>query len=60
VAKTFEDPQFLKEYEKLTGEEPRPVRGDVLEKEIKDIAGQRDIAELLKRIGGPDALPARQ
>jgi tripartite-type tricarboxylate transporter receptor subunit TctC len=60
VAKTFEDPQFLKEYEKLTGEEPRPVKGEVLEKEIKDIAGQRDIAELLKRIGGADALPARQ
>jgi tripartite-type tricarboxylate transporter receptor subunit TctC len=60
VAKTFDDPQFLKEYEKLTGEEPRPVKGEILEREIKAIAGQREIGDLLKRIGGPDPLPARQ
>jgi tripartite-type tricarboxylate transporter receptor subunit TctC len=60
MAKTFEDRQFLKEYEKLTGEAPRPVRGEILEREIKAIAGQREIGELLKRIGGPDALPPRQ
>jgi tripartite-type tricarboxylate transporter receptor subunit TctC len=60
VGKAFDDPQFLKEYEKLTGEEPRPVKGEVLETEIKAIAGQRDISELLKKIGGPDPLPARQ
>jgi putative tricarboxylic transport membrane protein len=59
VGKTFVDPQFLKEYEKLTGEEPRPVKGEILEREIKAIAGQREIGDLLKRIGGPDALPAR-
>ena len=60
VSKAFEDPQFLKEYEKLTGEEPRPLKGETLETEIKAIAGQRDIADLLKKIGGPDPLPARQ
>ena len=60
IGKTFDDPQFLKEYEKLTGEEPRPVKGEVLERDIKTIVGQRDISDLLKRIGGPDALPARQ
>jgi hypothetical protein len=60
VGKAFDDPQFLREYEKLTGEEPRPVKGEVLETEIKAIAGQRDISELLKKIGGPDPLPARQ
>jgi len=60
MAKVFDDPQFYKEYEKLTGEEPRPLKGDLLEREIRDIAGQQDVAELLKKIGGPDALPARQ
>jgi tripartite-type tricarboxylate transporter receptor subunit TctC len=60
MAKVFDDPQFYKEYEKLTGEEPRPLKGDVLEREIRDIAGQQDVTELLKKIGGPDALPARQ
>ena len=60
MGKVFDDPQFHKEYEKLTGEEPRPVKGDVLEREILDIAGQQEVAELLKKIGGPDALPARQ
>jgi hypothetical protein len=51
--KVFDDPQFYKEYEKLTGEEPRPAKGDVLEREILDIAGQQEVAELLKKIGGP-------
>jgi len=60
MGKVFDDPQFYKEYEKLTGEEPRPLKGDVLEREIRDIAGQQDVTELLKKIGGPDALPARQ
>ena len=60
MAKVFADPQFYKDYEKLTGEEPRPLTGDLLEREIRDIGGQQDIAELLKKIGGPDTLPARQ
>ena len=60
LAKVFDDPQFYKDYEKLTGEEPRPLTGDLLEREIRDIGGQQDIAELLKKIGGPDTLPARQ
>ena len=60
MAKVFDDPQFYQEYEKLTGEEPRPVKGDVLEREIREMAGQQEVAELLKKIGGPDTLPARQ
>ncbi len=60
LAKVFDDPQFYKDYDKLTGEEPRPLTGDLLEREIRDIAGQQDVAELLKKIGGPETLPARQ
>ena len=60
MAKVFDDPQFYKDYEKLTGEEPRPLTGDLLEREIRDIAGQQDVADLLKKIGGPETLPARQ
>ena len=59
MGKVFNDPQFYQEYAKLTGEEPRPVKGAMLEREIRDIAGQQDVAELLKKIGGPDALPVR-
>lgn len=60
MAKVFDDPQFYKDYEKLTGEEPRPLKGDLLEREIGDIGGQQEVTELLKKIGGPDALPPRQ
>jgi len=60
VGKVFDDPQFYKDYEKLTGEEPRPLKGDLLEREIHDIASQQDVTELLKKIGGPEALPPRQ
>ena len=60
VRKMFEDPQFYKEYEKLTGEESRPMNGEALEKEIRSMAGEPEVVELLKKIGGPDPLPARQ
>ncbi len=60
VRKMFEDPQFYKEYEKLTGEASRPMNGEALEKEIRSMAGEPDVVELLKKIGGPDPLPARQ
>ena len=60
VRKMFEDPQFYKEYEKLTGEESRPMNGEALEKQIKSMSGEREVVELLKKIGGPDPLPARQ
>lgn len=60
VRKMFEDPQFYKEYEKLTGEESRPMNGEPLEKEIRTMAGEPEVVELLKKIGGPDPLPARQ
>ena len=36
------------------------MTGDLLEREIRDIGGQQDIAELAQKIGGPDTLPARQ
>ena len=60
MGKVFDDPQFYKDYERLTGEEPRPIKGESLEREIGDIAGQQEITELLKKIGGADALPPRQ
>lgn len=60
MGKVFDDPQFYKDYEKLTGEASRPLKGDLLEREIGDISGQQDVTELLKKIGGPDALPPRQ
>ncbi|MBI2988139.1 MAG: hypothetical protein HYY45_15345 [Deltaproteobacteria bacterium] len=60
VRKAFEDPQFYKEYEKLAGEEPRPLTPDAIERQIKDMSAEPEIVDFLKRIGGPDALPPRR
>ena len=60
VRKAFEDPQFYKEYEKLTGEEPRPLTPEAIKEQIKDMSAEPEIVDLLKRIGGPDALPPRR
>jgi tripartite-type tricarboxylate transporter receptor subunit TctC len=57
--KTFEDPEFSKEYRKLAGEEPTPLTADGLEKAIKALPREPQIIDLFKQLSGTGALPAR-
>ena len=57
--KTFEDPEFLREYRKLAGEEPTPLTADGLEKAIKALPREPQIIDLFKQLSGTGALPAR-
>jgi tripartite-type tricarboxylate transporter receptor subunit TctC len=53
----FRDPQFPKEYKKLTGDDPEIVMPEVLEKSIEELPRDPEIIELMKLLAGPNPLP---
>jgi tripartite-type tricarboxylate transporter receptor subunit TctC len=57
--KTFRDPDFHKEYKKLTGDDPTPLLPEEMEKAIREVPREREIVELFQKIAGPDPLPSR-
>ena len=57
--KTYKDPEFLREYKKLTGDEASPLLPEDHEKAIRDIPREAEIIELYKKIVGAEALPPR-
>lgn len=59
MRKTFKDPEFYKEYKKLSGEEATPLMPEELEKAVKDLPREPDVIDLFKKLSGPDPLPAR-
>jgi tripartite-type tricarboxylate transporter receptor subunit TctC len=59
MRKTFEDPEFHKEYKKLLRDEPTPLMPEAQEEAIKKIPRQPDVIALLKKIVGAGPLPRR-
>jgi tripartite-type tricarboxylate transporter receptor subunit TctC len=57
--KTYKDPEFHKEYKKLTGEDPTPLMPEAHEKTIREIPKDPEVIELVKKLVGPDPLPPR-
>jgi hypothetical protein len=57
--KTFQDPEFFREYKKLTAEEPTPLLPENHEKAIRDIPRDREVIELFKKLVGAGPLPPR-
>jgi len=57
--KTFRDPEFFKEYKKLTGDEPSPLLPENHEKVIAEIPRDREIIEVFKKLVGAGPLPQR-
>lgn len=57
--KTYKDPEFLREYKKLTGDEASPLLPEDHEKAIRDIPREPEIIELYKKIVGAEPLPPR-
>lgn len=58
-SKTFNDPEFRKEYKKMVGEEPTPIHPEEMDKLIKDLPRDPEIIDLFKKINAADPLPAR-
>jgi tripartite-type tricarboxylate transporter receptor subunit TctC len=57
--KTFRDPEFHKEYNKLTGDDATPLLPEEMEKAVRELPREREIVEIFQKIAGPDALPSR-
>ena len=59
MRKTLSDPEFLKEYQKLSGEAASPLVAEALEKVIRELPRDANVVELFNKLAGADALPAR-
>src|SRR6266508_3423347 len=57
--KTYQDPEFFREYKKLTGDEPTPLLPELHDKAIKEIPRDREVIELFKKLVGAGPLPSR-
>jgi len=57
--KTFRDPEFLKEFQKLTGAEATPLMPEEQERTIKEIPREREVIDLFNKIAGAGPLPSR-
>jgi len=53
------DPEFAKEYRKLTADDPTPLLPENHEKAIREIPRDPEIIELFKVLVGPKKLPPR-
>jgi tripartite-type tricarboxylate transporter receptor subunit TctC len=57
--KAFGDPEFDKEFKKLTGEDPQASTVDEMKKAISEIPRDQETIAFYKQFAGPDALPKR-
>jgi tripartite-type tricarboxylate transporter receptor subunit TctC len=55
----FADPEFLAEYQKLTGEEASPLTPEAHDKAIRELPKDAETIEFYKMLGGTQPLPAR-
>ena len=59
MTKVFKDPEFPKYFKKTVGDEPEIVLPEVMDKAVKELERPPEVVELLKKLAGPDPLPAR-
>ena len=57
--KAFADPEFEKEFKKLTGEEAAALAVEEMKKAFRDIPRDADVISFFKKFAGPDPLPKR-
>ena len=57
--KTYRDPEFFREYKKLTADEPTPLLPENHEKAIREIPRDPEAIDLFKKLVGAEPLPPR-
>jgi tripartite-type tricarboxylate transporter receptor subunit TctC len=57
--KAFDDPEFQKEYKKVTGDDPSPIKPEDYQEAIREIPRDPETIELYKKFSGGDSLPNR-
>jgi hypothetical protein len=59
MRKTLSDPEFMKEYQKLSGETPSPLAAEALEKVVRELPRDANVVELFNKLAGAEPLPGR-
>lgn len=59
MRRTLSDGEFLKEYQKLSGETASPLAAEALEKVIRELPRDKSAVELFNKLAGAEALPPR-
>jgi tripartite-type tricarboxylate transporter receptor subunit TctC len=57
--KTYKDPEFHKEYKKLTADDPTPLLPEAHERTIREIPRDLEVIEIFKKLVGAGPLPPR-
>jgi tripartite-type tricarboxylate transporter receptor subunit TctC len=57
--KAYDDPEFEKEYKKVTGDDPSPINPEDYQAAIREIPREPETIELYKKFSGADPLPNR-
>jgi tripartite-type tricarboxylate transporter receptor subunit TctC len=57
--KTFQDPEFRKEFKKLTGDDPSPMTPETQTEVIRTVPRDAETIELFKLVNGNQPLPQR-
>jgi hypothetical protein len=57
--KTYQDPEFHKEYKKFTADDPTPLLPENHEQAIQEIPHEPEVVEIFKQIIGAGPLPRR-
>jgi multiple antibiotic resistance protein len=57
--KAYDDPEFEKEYKKITGDDPSPINPEDYQTAIREIPRDPETIELYKKLSGGDPLPNR-
>jgi hypothetical protein len=59
IRKAFKDPEFHKEFKKLTGDVPTPLMPETMEDYIREIPRSPEVIALFHKIAGAGPLPVR-
>jgi len=59
MRRALSDPDFTREFKKLTGDDPTPLTPEANEKAVRDIPRAPEIIEIFKKIVGAGPLPPR-
>jgi tripartite-type tricarboxylate transporter receptor subunit TctC len=59
MRKTLGDPEFLKGYQKVSGEAPTPLMSEALEKVVRELPRDPEVVGLFNKLAGGDPLPPR-
>jgi tripartite-type tricarboxylate transporter receptor subunit TctC len=57
LRKAFKDPEFVKEYRKVVGEDPTPLLPEENERAIRELPRDPETVEVFKKFAGAGALP---